>query len=206
MIKLRYAVLSVAAVVLAWDCFQAIGNADAATPACLAVPAAACASWTTPVAGGVDLDVYRQRAASDTQVIVWRASGTDPAEDFELVPVTATVSLYPALADAITLGMPVNIEYAPDGVRSGFCVSVVTGTSRAPAALRPCDIGSTFNPFQTFDQRTAAAADGVYSIFQNVLSGLVLNDARGGGDGSAVISYPIGAVTGTPNQLWELNG
>jgi hypothetical protein len=211
MIKLKMIGLGAVFALLAAECALIPGQASAATPACQAVAGGVCGSWDTPVAGGVDLDVYQQRAASDTQVIVWRQSSTDPAEDFELLTVPAPLtSTYPALHDAETLANAVNIEYAPDGIPSGFCVSVITSTARARAALRPCDMVSlsnqTFNPYQTFNRVAASDADGSFTVYQNVLSGLVLNDARSGGAGSPVISYPLGSTGSTPNQLWEANG
>lgn len=190
----------------------AVVPAHAATPGCQAVAAGACGSWQAPVGGGVDLDVWQQHAASDTAIKVWKASATDPAEDFQLIPVAATglTGFYTGLTDTETLASAVNIEYAPGGVPSGFCVSIVTSTERAPAALRPCDIvtaaNQTFNQYQTFNKVAAVDADGTFTVFQSVLTGLVLNDQRDGGPGAQVISYPLGEAGSTPNQLWQAQG
>ena len=183
--------------------------AHAATPACQAIPA--CGSYVAPVGGGVALDVWQQRAASDTAVKVFKTSATDPAEDFDLIPVASTglTGLYPGLEDSQALAKAVNIEYAPGGVPSGFCVSIVTSTERAAAALRPCDVvtaaNQTFNQYQVFNEVAASDGDGAFVIFASVLTGLVLNDQRAGGSGSAVISYPLGSA-GTPQQLWQATG
>ncbi len=186
--------------------------AGAATPGCQAVAAGACGSLVTPVAGGVALDVWQQHAASDTAVKVWKTSVTDPAEDWELIPVAATglTSTYPSLELAKTLAGAVNVEYAPDGVLSGFCISIIASTERAAAALRPCDTvtaaNQTYNPYQTFNKVAAADFDGTAYVYESVLTGLVLNDQRAGGPGSAVISYPLGGDGSTPQQLFEPNG
>jgi len=190
--------------------------AGAATPGCQAVPAGGCSSWQTPAGGGAALDVWQQRAASDTPVKVYRGSAVDPAEDLELVAVPAgATSTFPSLlASVAPAAVPgtdwVSIEYAPDGIPSGYCVSIIAATERAAAALRPCDIytasNTTYDPFQVFDKVAATDADGTFYVFKSVLTGFVLNDQRGGGSGSAVISYALGDDGSTPQQLWEAAG
>jgi hypothetical protein len=211
----RFVVLLLAASAVAGGFAGLVSNApssQAATPGCQAAGSGlVCSSVDTP-AGALDMDVWKRTAASDTPVKVWTESTTDPAEDWEMVPVVPTeASSYPALADklAVVAGKTAYIEYAPGGVLSGYCISVITATAGADAALRPCDTPSvsnqTYNPYQTFVE-AAAAADGPFFGLENVLTGLALTDKRSGGPGTAVVSLAVPSAGLASDQLWEPNG
>jgi hypothetical protein len=220
-----------AAVVIAGSIAAAGMPARAASAGCQA--AAGCASYDTPVQGGMDLDALNWGGTGrpgtaggvvNDPVVVWSDAGAGAAGDWDVIREPAgevlTESVSPVVPVAPPSGEPAEIVYAPDGVASGLCVSVVTSTVRAHAALRPCDmsftaaVDPTYNPYQTFYLRPATDGDGEFTVFENVIdytgvtggAGLVLNDMRSGGNGSPVISYPAGADGTTPNQLWEANG
>ena len=211
----RYAIMLLAAAAIGGGFAGLVSGApspEAATPGCQAAGAGlVCSSVDTP-AGALDLDAWKRIAGSDTPVKVWGESSTDPAEDFEMVPVVPTeTGMYPALADklAVVAGKTVYIEFAPGGVLSGYCISVVTATIGADAALRPCDTATvsnqTYNQYQTFVE-APASADGSFFGLENVLTGYALTDARSGGPGTAVVSIPPGADGLGSDQLWEPNG
>jgi len=214
---MRMRILAVAvasAAVLAGATAAAVSMpAKAATAECQAVAAGACGSIDTP-AGGYDLDVWKQVAASDTPVKVWPQSTADRAEDWEAVVVPAGLSgYYQGLTDKLTWPTPataVNLEYAPDGVASGYCLSIITSTEYATTALRPCDAvtaaNQTFNQYQTFVRVAAADSDGSYTVYESVLTGYALTVARHDTAGSLVVSAPVGAGGPSVDQLWEPNG
>ncbi len=211
------AALSLAGVLLA------AAGARAATPACQDVPNHACSSWETPAGGGTDLDVFQQRTAPDTPLIVYTPSSAapgDPAEDFEVIPVPAGgVSIYGfAGSQTGTTAAYVNIEYAPHGVGSGLCVSDIDPVAGQPDELRACNtVAGKYNPYQSFTEVAADAGDGTFYSFEDApvsaegtATGLYLSDGRPDagigrpGRRVAVVSAPgtEGALPGA--ALWEI--
>jgi hypothetical protein len=191
--------------------------ANAATPACTAVPGSACGSWNAEVPGLPDLDVLGGAAVSGNSIIVFTRTSHDRAEDFAVqVVAPAAVSKYTvAGVHSFTVGVttpPVNsvvIRYTPFGVDSGECVSTVNPDGFAAAQLRPCSNNITqFNPYQTFVS-SAADGDGTFVQFTEVINGNVMTDpANGGsigrlGDRVHVIFAHNVRHTG---QLWGQNG
>lgn len=155
-------------------------GAQAATPACLALPVGNCQSLTAPVPGGLDLDVKGQLPASNVPVIGWTVASNDPAEDLRVTTVVSGTDLYNSAA---SLGAPpagskfVNIQYMPNGNPSGFCFSTVNPESGQVVELRPCDlVAGTFNPYQTFLE-SSAPSDGATWSFQDLSpsTGLTVN-------------------------------
>ena len=194
------------------------GGARAATPECGAIPNGACSSWETPGGGGLDLDVYRQLTAPDTPLIVYTPTSTDPAEDFEVVPVPAgAVSVYTyAGSQTPTTQAFVNIEYAPRGRPSGMCVSDIDPLPGETDELRPCNlVAGRYNPFQSFVMLAANVGDGTFESFQDApvslegtATGLYLSDELPElGAGTVrrridVVSEPEGGAGLTGAQLW----
>jgi hypothetical protein len=99
------------------------------------------------------MDVFRQRAAVGQPIILFRASNTDPAEDFTAggltnpdgTPMTVgQLELIDPIFNAATLVHysldPVyEFQYAPNGVDSGLCVGVHAVASQGEGVtLQPC--------------------------------------------------------------------
>jgi hypothetical protein len=130
--------------------------------------------------GGFSLDVYQQRAAYGNKVILWTQSNTDPAQDFYAAQYNQTLNQFTA-------------EYAPNGIRSGYCVSFPSTALGSTAALRPCNEG----PWQTF---TAHYEGNGYFEIKNQASGLVMEDRGFGNQGTRVDQW---SANGGDNQLWK---
>ncbi len=95
------------------------------------------------------LDVLRQGEEAGQPVILFRASSTDPAEDFTianegLVSVLATDGLVSsALALNYSTDKAYELEYSPYGVDSGLCVGTgSTAGNGTPVALEACGSSS----------------------------------------------------------------
>lgn len=216
----RNAALALAAVL--FGVLLGVTSARAATPGCGAIPNGGCSSWQTPGGGGLDLDVYRQLTAADTPLIVYTATSSDPAEDFEVVPVPAgAVSVYTYAGSQVpTTQAFVNIEYAPLGRPSGMCVSDIDPVANEVAELRPCNlVAGRYNPFQSFIMLAADVADGTFDSFQDApvslegtATGLYLSDELPQlGAGTVrrridVVSEPEGGAGLTGAQLWAAIG
>jgi hypothetical protein len=134
-------------------------SANAATNSCGLGFAEACTNiYNHQFGRHFLLDVYRQGAKVGQPIILFRASNTDPAEDFTasdlVTPATATVPAHAmTVADlqavdpifnAATLvqygGDPVyEFQYAPYGVDSGLCAGVAsTAFQNEGVTLQPC--------------------------------------------------------------------
>ena len=95
------------------------------------------------------LDVYKQGEQVGTHVILYRASNSDPAEDFTyaaqgLVSTFVTDQLAsPAFGINYGPDQAFELEYSPYGVESGLCVGVAsTATNGTPVALETCGASS----------------------------------------------------------------
>jgi hypothetical protein len=130
--------------------------------------------------GHMSLDVYQQRAAYGNKVILWTKSNTDPAQDFYAAQYNHTLDQFTA-------------EYAPNGIRSGFCVSFPSTAFGSKAVLRPCNEG----PWQTFT--ASYEGDGYFEI-ENQASHLVMEDRGFGNQGTQVDQW---SANGGDNQLWR---
>jgi hypothetical protein len=120
--------------------------ADAATPSCRGN----CATeYGREYGTGFVLDVLRQGEKVGQPVILFRASNSDPAEDFTIA-VQGTVATF--YADGlVSAALDYNyrrdpafeLEYTPYGVDSGLCTGVgSTAADGTPVALEPCGVSS----------------------------------------------------------------
>lgn len=200
--------------------FAVAPSANAATPGCTAVPGLACGSWNSEVPGLPDLDVLGGAAVSGNSLIVYTRTATDKAEDFTVQAVpTGAVSVYGGfapLAPAPVGSTNVRIQYSPNGVLSGLCVSTVNPVpgDDTPTQLRNCAptlvAPGVYNPYQTFvRQDTGNPGDGQFVNFREVINHLALtNPAAGGSIG--VVGNRVHVITrgysGSVHQLWGLNG
>jgi hypothetical protein len=199
------------------------GGADAATPACTAVPGNACGSWNAEVPGLPDLDVLGGAAVSGNSIIVFTRTNHDRAEDFMVQPADTTGHSKYEVAGTFgtwstTLPNPAvpgaaRIQYAPSGVPSGFCVSSVNPDGFAAAQLRPCDsTPGEWNPYQTFQLKdTGNPGDGQFVTFREVINGHLLTDPDHTGGigviGSRIhVTFAGGTGTIRTGQLWGQNG
>ncbi len=203
------AALAMALAVLGVTAWMA-GGADAATPACTAVAGNACGSWNAEVPGTPDLDVLGGAAVSGNAIIVFTRTNHDRAEDFtvQVVNVAAT-SRYPGTGPVSPPAGSVAIRYAPDGTDSGLCVSTVNPDGFAAAQLRACSNNTTqFNPFQTFTS-AAAAGDGTFVQFTEVIHGFVMTDPENSGSigvKGARVHVTFAVNHHFTGQLWGQNG
>lgn len=134
-------------------------SANAATNSCGLGFAEACIDiYNHQFGPNFLLDVFRQGSKVGQPIILFRASNTDPAEDFTasdlITPATATVPAHPMtvaelqaidpIFSAATLvqygSFPVfEFQYAPFGVDSGLCAGVAsTAFQNEPVSLQPC--------------------------------------------------------------------
>lgn len=200
--------------------------ARAATPGCTAVPSTGCVSLNAEVPGLPDLDVQGGAAVSGNVLIAFTRSSTDKAEDFAVQGVpTGTATSFtgtgPATLPAAPVGQTnVRIQYAPNGVLSGFCLSSVNPNGFASVQLRHCDSApgtnlpstTTYNPYQTFVRHdTGNPGDGQFLTFEEVINHHLLTDpANNGSIGvkGARIQIKFAGNLGNVHtgQLWGVNG
>jgi hypothetical protein len=108
------------------------------------------------------VDVFRQGETAGQPVILFRASNSDPAEDFTISD-QGTVDDFNA-AGLVSNEMALNygsldayeLEYSPYGVDSGLCMGVgSTAVNGTPVALEPCgESGKTVWVVDTLDGNT----------------------------------------------------
>ena len=126
-------------------------SANAATPAPTGC-GSPCTDLFSPAFGTATppafvLDVRNQAGQVGEPVIVARASGTNPGEDFVL-NVQGVVSdfvaaglMSPGLGALYSNLIVAEIEYVPSGVATGFCVGVgATPGLGTPVTLQPCGV------------------------------------------------------------------
>jgi hypothetical protein len=95
------------------------------------------------------LDVLRQGEKAGQPIILFRASNSDPAEDFTIDEESTVADFYAAglVSEQVDLHYS-NLdayedEYAPYGVDSGLCAGVgSTAGNGTPVALEPCGVSS----------------------------------------------------------------
>ena len=184
--------------------------ANAATPQCTAVLGNACGSWNAEVPGLPDLDVLGGAAVSGNAIIVFTRTSHDKAEDFAVQPVAAgSTSTFPAVHAAVSPANAVRIQYTPDGLATGLCVSTVNPNGNTAVQLRACDnTAGTYNPFQTF-VKADANGDGQFVSFTEVINNMKLTDPRNSGSIGVVghrVHVLVKAADGTSGQLWGQNG
>jgi len=141
--SIKNKVLAVAATMTMVGGLSAVGllPADAATPSC-----GDCFSPFGQEYGSTFvLDVLRQGEKAGQPIILFRASNSDPAEDFTILD-QDTVGDYYA-AGLVSKGLNKNyaddeayeVEYSPYGVDSGLCVGVAsTPGNGTPVSLEAC--------------------------------------------------------------------
>jgi hypothetical protein len=121
-------------------------SASAATPSC----GSTCVSGYGQEYGtAFVLDVLRQGEKVGQPLILFRASNSDPAEDFTYADEGTVDSFYAAglVAEPLTLksgdDTAYELEYSPYGVDSGLCTGVgTTAGDDTPVALEPCGASS----------------------------------------------------------------
>lgn len=126
------------------------GPASAATPSCgdrcvdLFVQ-----TFSTHRHPSFVLDVFKQRQAIGTPIILFRTSNSDPAEDWT-VSEQGTVSDFHAaglVSSALNLHYSADVafewEYAPFGADTGLCMGVATTPqNNTPVSLQPCGVSA----------------------------------------------------------------
>jgi hypothetical protein len=146
--SIKKKVFAIAATMTMVGGVSAVGlmSADAATPSC--GPNCATAS-SLEFGPNFVLDVLRQGEKVGQPVILFRATNSDPAEDFIISDqgtvddfqaagiVSKTLALHYGTLEAY------EYEYAPYGVDSGLCMGVgSTAGNGTPVALEPCGSAS----------------------------------------------------------------
>jgi hypothetical protein len=100
------------------------------------------------------MDVWRQGVRVGQPIILFRASNSDPAEDFTLSfqglvsdffaagLVSAAVNLHYGAGSVVAVDEPAfEIEYSPFGVESGLCVGTATTAIQGEGVtLQPCGV------------------------------------------------------------------
>lgn len=220
---IRFRTIIAAGAILAGSAAVSLAGspAHASTASCDAVlPHGTCASWQSEVPGRPDLDVLGGGAVSGNSLIVYKQSSTDKAEDFRVINVNAaatskyTVNHTMVGGHDFTAGVTlaptssVMIEFSPNGVPSGLCVSTVNPDGFAAAQLRGCSNGSSqFNPFQTFTS-AAAAGDGTFVQFHEVINNLAMTNPKNDGSIGSVgnrVHVTFTTYHGFTGQLWGQN-
>jgi hypothetical protein len=142
--SIRSKVLAVAATMTMVGGVSAVGllPAGASTPPC----GTSCVTgFSQEFGSGFVLDVFRQGETVGQPVILFRASNSDPAEDFTISD-QGTVDDYNAaglVSNALALHYgslnAFEYEYSPYGVDSGLCLGTgSTPGNGTPVALEPC--------------------------------------------------------------------
>jgi len=95
------------------------------------------------------LDVLRQGEKAGQPIILFRASNSDPAEDFTILDQDTVAGYFAAglVSKALnyhyTADEAYEVEYSPYGVDSGLCVGTATTPGNGtPVALEPCGTNS----------------------------------------------------------------
>ena len=160
--SIKKKVFAIAATMTMVGGVSAVGlmSADAATPSC--GPNCATAS-SLEFGPNFVLDVLRQGEKVGQPVILFRATNSDPAEDF-IISDQGTVDDFQAagmVSKALALHYGTleayEYEYAPYGVDSGLCMGVgSTAGNGTPVALEPCGSmsGRTIWVADTIDSNT----------------------------------------------------
>jgi hypothetical protein len=234
--KKRLAVAAASVLVAGGLAVAVAGTAQASTHACDIAPATAgsfgCVSLNAEVPGLPDLDVQGGSAVSGNVLIAFTRTNHDKAEDFVFTNLATTGSglarqstfavtgtYSGALTTATPLSTiaaatkPVQIQFAPNGVLSGLCVSSVNPNGHASVQLRHCNTDpARFNPYQTFQQKdTGNPGDGQFITFTEVINGHLLTDPRNDGYiGHVGARIQIKTAGSSSNihtgQLWGFNG
>ena len=142
--SIKKKVFAIAATMTMVGGVSAVGlmSADAATPSC--GPNCATAS-SLEFGPNFVLDVLRQGEKVGQPIILFRASNSDPAEDFTYSDQGTVNDFWNAglVSDGLNYNYgneeAYEYEYSPYGVDSGLCVGVgSTAANGTPVALEPC--------------------------------------------------------------------
>jgi len=159
--SIKRRVLAVAATMTMVGGVSAVGllPAGASTPSC----GKGCVTGYSQEFGpAFVLDVLRQGERAGQPVILFRASNSDPAEDFTISDQGTVDDFNTAglVSDALALNYGAleayEYEYSPYGVDSGLCAGVgSTAGNGTPVALEPCgQSGKTVWVVDTLDDNT----------------------------------------------------
>lgn len=187
--------------------------ASANTTGCLSQTPDYCGSQLLDQGSGqFALDVYQQKAATNTPVIIWTRSQTDPGEDWD-VHEPHNIAYYDTIPNpGNNDGTWKTFEYAPNGKDSGYCLALpndASGGTDGPvpgqaAVLRPCND----QPWQVFiatDSDNTGAGSGVYwrsaanCVYNTPADALALTDTHRGGAGEQQQAW---TVVDQSNQFW----
>jgi hypothetical protein len=159
--SIKKKVFAVAATMTMVGGVSAVGllPAGASTPSC----GASCVTgFSQEFGSSFVVDVFRQGETAGQPVILFRASNSDPAEDF-IISVEGTVDDF-NVAGLVSNGLALHygsldayeLEYSPYGVDSGLCMGVgSTAGNGTPVALEPCgESGKTVWVVDTLDDNT----------------------------------------------------
>jgi len=168
-------------------------SASAATPSC----GPGCFNFfskdfNTGATPSFVVDVFRQGERVGQPIIQFRASNSDPAEDF-------TSSLQGQVADFLAAGLvsPVvalhynfdpafELEYAPFGVDSGLCVGVfATASQNEGVTLQPCGVSAKTVWIQDVGATKASVFTGLVGGFHPLINGSDTNFSH-----PFVLTYP----------------
>jgi len=146
--SIKKKVFAVAATITMVGGVSAVGlmSADASTPSC----GGNCVTgYGEEYGASFVLDVLRQGEKVGQPIILFRASNSDPAEDFTYNDQGTVADFYTAglVSEALTKNYATDeayeLEYSPYGVDSGLCAGVgSTAGNGTPVALEPCGVSS----------------------------------------------------------------
>ena len=164
------AALSVAGITAASASVQSHGPVTNASIGCDTHDSGYCGSQEFQSPSNLVLDVKGGHVKAGTAIVVWTSSSTDRATDFYSINYNGQSG---------TGGPDKTFEYAPNGNRSGLCISFPSTARNTTAVLRKCNelIWQTFEP---------QYVDGVFVSWKNLASGLVITDPNHGSNGTQV--------------------
>ena len=146
--SIKKKVFAVAATITMVGGVSAVGlmSADASTPSC----GGNCVTgYGEEYGASFVLDVLRQGEKVGQPIILFRASNSDPAEDFTYNDQGTVADFYTAglVSEALTKNYATDeayeLEYSPYGVDSGLCTGVASTVSNGtPVVLEPCGSSS----------------------------------------------------------------
>jgi len=145
--SIKSKVLAAAATMTMVGGLSAVGllPAHASTPSCVDCVSPYGAEYST----GFVLDVLRQGEKAGQPIILFRASNSDPAEDFNILDNDTVAGYYASGLVSERLNYNYSndaayvVEYSPYGVDSGLCIGVAsTPGNGTPVVLEPCAVNS----------------------------------------------------------------
>ncbi len=178
-------------------------GASAATPSC----GTSCVEpYTLTFGAGYIADVLQQKAAVGQEVMLYRASNSDPAEDFVAEAQGTVHSFYHAGLVSAQLDLhyrnnpAYELEYAPYGRDTGLCIGSWPGNVEQnwKVRLEPCGVGPS-TVLVAANLGTSTSTNGDSRNYINVINGSDTNFSH-----PYVLTYPANSNPSDSPRPWPV--